>query len=103
MSDDIITATGRRKTAVARVQVKPGSGSITVNDSPFDEYFPTVALPKLMPKYRQISKESAIFPLPLKSLSPPECCLAFRVASSIFISSGVMCAKTSCSICKTSF
>lgn len=44
MSEDIITATGRRKTAVARVQFKPGSGNITVNERPFEEYFPTVAL-----------------------------------------------------------
>ena len=44
MSDDIITATGRRKTAVARVQMKAGSGEITVNDKSFEEYFPTVSL-----------------------------------------------------------
>ena len=44
MSDDIITATGRRKTAVARVQLKAGTGEITVNDRPFEEYFPTVSL-----------------------------------------------------------
>ena len=33
--------TGRRKTSVARVRVRPGSGKITVNDRPFDEYFLT--------------------------------------------------------------
>lgn len=32
--------TGRRKTAVARVRLKKGSGTITVNDRPFEEYFP---------------------------------------------------------------
>jgi len=32
-------ATGKRKTAVARVWIKPGSGSITVNRCPMDEYF----------------------------------------------------------------
>lgn len=32
-------ATGKRKTAVARVWVSPGSGSITVNRKPIDEYF----------------------------------------------------------------
>jgi len=31
--------TGRRKMAVARVYIKPGSGAITVNDKPVDEYF----------------------------------------------------------------
>lgn len=44
MTDDIITATGRRKTAVARVQFKPGSGEITINDRPFEEYLPTISL-----------------------------------------------------------
>ena len=32
-------ATGRRKTAVARVWLKTGSGSITVNNMPCDTYF----------------------------------------------------------------
>ena len=31
--------TGRRKSAVARVYFKPGSGTITVNDKPVDEFF----------------------------------------------------------------
>ncbi len=32
-------ATGRRKTAVARVRLQPGAGRITVNRRPFEEYF----------------------------------------------------------------
>ncbi len=31
--------TGRRKTAVARVFLKPGSGKLVVNDKPADEFF----------------------------------------------------------------
>src|ERR671921_2684802 len=31
--------TGRRKTATARVHLKPGSGRITVNRRPLDEFF----------------------------------------------------------------
>ena len=31
--------TGRRKTAVARVYIKPGKGEITVNGKPVDEFF----------------------------------------------------------------
>jgi len=34
-----IYATGKRKTAVARVWLKPGSGTITVNRKPADDYF----------------------------------------------------------------
>ncbi|HVW10409.1 MAG TPA: 30S ribosomal protein S9 [Bryobacteraceae bacterium] len=35
--------TGRRKSSVARVFLRPGSGKITVNGRPFEEYFPTDA------------------------------------------------------------
>ncbi|ADL11747.1 30S ribosomal protein S9 [Acetohalobium arabaticum] len=31
--------TGRRKTATARVRLRPGSGEIVVNDKPLNEYF----------------------------------------------------------------
>lgn len=32
-------ATGRRKTSIARVWLKPGSGNIVINKQPIDEYF----------------------------------------------------------------
>lgn len=35
-----IVATGRRKTAVASVRIRPGSGVINVNGRAFEEYFP---------------------------------------------------------------
>lgn len=35
---------GRRKTAVARIYLKPGKGVITVNGRKFEEYFPTEVL-----------------------------------------------------------
>lgn len=34
-------AVGRRKTSVARVIIRPGSGKILVNDKDINEYFPT--------------------------------------------------------------
>ena len=37
-------ATGRRKTAVARVRLSTGSGKITVNGRTFEHYFPTDTL-----------------------------------------------------------
>lgn len=36
--------TGRRKTAVARVFLRPGQGRITVNRRPFEDYFPRESL-----------------------------------------------------------
>ena len=32
--------TGRRKTSVARVRLRPGSGTITVNKRPLEDFFP---------------------------------------------------------------
>ncbi len=37
-------ATGRRKTAVARVRLARGDGKATVNGRAFEEFFPTIAL-----------------------------------------------------------
>jgi small subunit ribosomal protein S9 len=39
MIGDYYYGTGRRKSAVARVFIKPGRGSFIVNDKPVDEYF----------------------------------------------------------------
>jgi len=36
--------TGRRKTSIARVRLATGSGKITVNGRPFDNYFPVDTL-----------------------------------------------------------
>jgi len=36
-------ATGKRKNAVARVYLRPGSGAITVNGRPYTDYFPRAA------------------------------------------------------------
>jgi len=37
--EQVFFATGRRKNAVARVRMKPGSGQILVNHRPLEEYF----------------------------------------------------------------
>lgn len=39
MADTHNYGTGRRKNATARVFIRPGSGSITVNSRPLDEFF----------------------------------------------------------------
>ena len=39
--EQVINTIGRRKTAVARIYMKPGSGKITVNNREYKEYFPT--------------------------------------------------------------
>jgi small subunit ribosomal protein S9 len=41
---EVINALGRRKTAVARIYLKEGSGNITVNGRDYKEYFPVAIL-----------------------------------------------------------
>jgi small subunit ribosomal protein S9 len=41
---EVINATGRRKTAIARVYMKEGTGQVTVNKRDVKEYFPTSVL-----------------------------------------------------------
>ena len=41
---ETFTATGRRKTAVARVWLTPGTGNIFINEEPFEEALPTLTL-----------------------------------------------------------
>jgi small subunit ribosomal protein S9 len=38
----LIQTTGRRKEAVARVRLRAGSGVITINGRPFENYFPSL-------------------------------------------------------------
>lgn len=44
MADIQYYGTGRRKTSTARVYLRPGNGTITVNKREFDAYFPNEAL-----------------------------------------------------------
>ena len=41
---EVIHKSGRRKTAVARVYMKPGSGKVTINKKDLNEYFTTSIL-----------------------------------------------------------
>lgn len=44
MAQAKIYATGKRKTSISRVYIKPGTGRILVNGREFEEYFPVLAL-----------------------------------------------------------
>jgi small subunit ribosomal protein S9 len=43
MATPLTQTTGRRKEAVARARLRPGTGKVTINGRPFDVYFPTDA------------------------------------------------------------
>ena len=58
---DEIIATGRRKTAVARVRLRPGAGEIVVNGRELDAYFPAIKDRALVAgALEQVGKRSAV-------------------------------------------
>lgn len=50
MSKPLVQSTGRRKRAVARARLRDGSGTITVNGRPVEDFFPN-------PTHRMILSE----------------------------------------------
>jgi small subunit ribosomal protein S9 len=61
MTDKRIYATGKRKTAVARVWMKEGSGSFTVNNRNFDDYFTRDVLKKIIQQPLEITNQMGKF------------------------------------------
>jgi small subunit ribosomal protein S9 len=57
MATQEFVTVGRRKTATARVRLKEGSGSITVNGRPFDDYFKTTVLQNTVLKPLEVVKQ----------------------------------------------
>ncbi|MEM8961124.1 MAG: 30S ribosomal protein S9 [Acidobacteriota bacterium] len=53
--------TGRRKTATARVFLRPGSGAITVNSRSLDEYFPNDVLKMIVKQPLAITETGEAF------------------------------------------
>jgi len=51
VSKPLVQSTGRRKEAVARVRLRPGTGKVTINDRAFEDFFP-------MPTHRMIASEA---------------------------------------------
>jgi small subunit ribosomal protein S9 len=59
-------ATGRRKTAVARIRMTPGSGKIEINGRPFDDYFRTEELQNHVLQPLQVAKGANSFDVSAK-------------------------------------
>jgi small subunit ribosomal protein S9 len=60
MSQEFI-ATGRRKTAVARIRMTAGTGKIEVNGRTFEEYFPTPSLQNTILKPLEIAQSTTAY------------------------------------------
>lgn len=61
MATQYTQATGRRKTAVARIYMKPGTGQITVNKKPVEQYFPNEILQIIVRQPLQVSESESKF------------------------------------------
>jgi len=53
---EIINTIGRRKTAVARVYLQKGNGTITINNKDYKEYFPTGTLQFIVNQAFELAK-----------------------------------------------
>lgn len=58
---EVINTSGRRKTAVARVYMKPGSGQVTINKKSYQEYFPIGILQYIINQPFQITNNEGKF------------------------------------------
>ncbi|MCK7508648.1 MAG: 30S ribosomal protein S9 [Desulfobacterales bacterium] len=61
MTDKRIYATGKRKTAVARVWMKDGPGVFTINNRNFDDYFTREVLKKIIQQPLEITNQVGKF------------------------------------------
>ncbi len=61
MATTYTQALGRRKTAVARIFMKPGTGQITVNDKPLEQYFPSEILQIIVRQPLTLTETAGMF------------------------------------------
>ena len=53
--------TGRRKCSVARVYLRPGTGTVQINERPFDNYFRSQALRMIVQQPLQLTESTGKF------------------------------------------
>ena len=58
---DRFYGTGRRKTSIARVWIKPGAGRIVVNRRAFEDYFPRETLRMIIAQPLQVTNTAGQF------------------------------------------
>jgi len=64
---ETFSATGRRKEAVARVSLTPGSGTITVNGEDFEEYFTTTSMKIIATEPLKVAERVQMFDITIKA------------------------------------
>ncbi len=61
MAQTTYSATGRRKTAIAQVRLSTGTGKITVNGRPYEDYFMVVAQQSAVLRPLEIAQSRNLF------------------------------------------
>ena len=67
MSAPLVQSTGRRKQAVARVRLRPGTGVITANGRPVEEYFPTETHRMIFTEPLKLTETSEVYEVDILS------------------------------------
>jgi small subunit ribosomal protein S9 len=57
----LIQSTGRRKAAVARVRLRPGAGTITVNKRPLEDYFPSATHRMVITEPLRLTEKAEVY------------------------------------------
>ena len=61
MPKPLIQSTGRRKAAVARVRLRPGTGVVTVNRRPLESYFPSATHRMLITEPLRVVEKAEVY------------------------------------------
>jgi len=64
---EIITATGRRKSSIARIWMKKGTGQIEVNGREFTEYFPSLSVQNTILRPLEIAQAANQFDIKVRA------------------------------------
>ena len=57
----LVITTGRRKAAIARVWLRPGSGTITINTRPVADYFPAATQRQLLTEPLRVTETVEVY------------------------------------------
>ncbi|MFO7497534.1 MAG: 30S ribosomal protein S9 [Desulfobacterales bacterium] len=68
MEKEVYYATGKRKTSIARTWMTPGTGQITVNDRPLDDYFKLQSAKKTLSQPFEVTNTTGAYDVKIRVL-----------------------------------
>ncbi len=61
MPQPLVQSTGRRKAAVARVRIRPGTGQVSVNRRPLEDYFPSATHRMIITEPLRLAEKDEVY------------------------------------------